>query len=206
MKNLLKFVLVICLMFVFSNMQAQIKFGPKVGVNLSTMTMKYADLSFDPKTLIGFHAGVIFEIQLIGNLALQPSVLYSSKGSKFEFMNVEGTFSPGYIEVPFNVAYGFGSDAIKFSLFAGPYVAYGLRGKIESGGVSEDIVFGTGEDDDMNPLDYGVNFGAGLNIKGLLISAQYGLGLANLSTDTTGDAEIKNTVIGISLAYLFGGK
>jgi len=55
-------------------------------------------------------------------------------------------------------------------------------------------------------LDYGVNFGAGVNISGFLVSAQYGLGLANLSPGSTGDGEIKNTVIGISLAYLFGGK
>jgi hypothetical protein len=206
MKNLLKFVMVICLMFVFSNMQAQVKFGPKVGVNLSTMTMSYSGVSIDPKTLIGFHAGVISEIPIIGNLALQPGILYSVKGTKIDFLGVEGSISPGYIEIPVNVAYSLGSDAIKFSLFAGPYVAYGINGKTKSGGVSEDIVFGTGEDDDMNPLDYGVNFGAGVNISGLFVSAQYGLGLANLSTGTTGDEEIKNTVIGISLAYLFGGK
>jgi len=193
-------------MFVFSNMQAQIKFGPKVGVNLSTMTLSSSSISLDPTTLIGFHAGVICEIPIIAGLAVQPGILYSSKGSTYSFMGEEGTISPGYVEVPVNVAYGIGSDALKFSLFAGPYVAYGLTGKYKSGGESVDIVFGTGEDDDMNPLDYGVNFGVGVNFKALLISAQYGLGLANLSNDTSGDTEIKNTVIGISLAYLFGGK
>jgi len=193
-------------MFVFSNMQAQIKFGPKVGINLSTMTLSSSGISLDPTTLIGFHAGVVSEIPLIAGLSLQPGILYSSKGSKYSFMSEEGTISPGYVEVPVNVAYGIGSDALKFSIFAGPYVAYGLTGKYKSGGESEDIVFGTGEDDDMNPLDYGVNFGVGVNLKALVISAQYGLGLANLSPDTSGDTEIKNTVIGISLAYLFGGK
>jgi len=206
MKNFLRFALVICLMFVFSNMQAQVKFGPKVGVNLSTMKMSYSGVSIDPKTLIGFHAGVISEIPLIGNLALQPGILYSVKGTKINFLGVEGSISPGVIEVPVNIAYSLGSDAIKFTLFAGPYVAYGINGQTKSGGVSEDIVFGTEEDDDMNPLDYGVNFGAGVNISGLFVSAQYGLGLANLSPGTTEDGEIKNTVIGISLAYLFGGK
>jgi len=40
----------------------------------------------------------------------------------------------------------------------------------------------------------------------LLISAQYGLGLANLANDSSGDAEMKNKVIAISVGYLFGGK
>ena len=193
-------------MFVFSHLQAQIKFGPQAGVNLSTMTLSYSGMSLDPTTLIGFHAGVISEIPIIAGLSLRPGILFSSKGSKFSIMTEEGSISPGYIEVPVNVAYGIGSDALKFSIFAGPYVAYGLTGSVKSGGQSEDIVFGTGEDDDMNPFDYGVNFGVGVSLKALYISAQYGLGLAELSPDSSGDTEFKNTVIGISLAYLFGGK
>ena len=51
-----------------------------------------------------------------------------------------------------------------------------------------------------------MNFGVGVNIKGFLISAQYGLGLANLTTEDTGDTEMKNKVIGISVGYLFGAK
>ena len=210
MKTTLKSLLVLFLMFAFTGTQAQVKFGPKVGMNLSTMTLKSSGLSFDPKMLVGFHAGLVSEIGLTDNLKLQPGILYSSKGSKYEITLFEESFdftmAPAFIEVPVNLMYSFGPGDTKFNVFAGPYFAYGIGGKSKSDGESEDISFGTSEDDDMKPLDIGVNFGVGVNIKGFLISAQYGLGLTNLSTEDTGDTEIKNQVIGISVGYLFGGK
>ena len=206
MKNLLKFVLVICLMFAFSNMQAQIKFGLKAGLNLSTMTLKGLGISIDPKTLVGFNVGVVSEITLSGNLCLQPAVLYSAKGSKFSVMSEEFQISPSFIEIPVNVVYKFDLGVVKLFLNAGPYAAYGIGGKVESGGESVDIVFGTKETDDMKPLDFGINVGAGVEISNIIISANYGLGLANLSTVTTDDEEMKTKVIGFSIAYLFGGK
>ena len=210
MKTTLKSLLVIIMMLAFTGLQAQVKFGPKVGMNLSTMTLKSSGISFDPKMLVGFHAGLISEIGLTDNLKLQPGILYSSKGSKYEITLFEETFdftmAPAFIEVPVNLMYSFGPGDTKFNVFAGPYFAYGIGGKYKSDGESEDISFGTSEEDDMKPLDIGVNFGVGVNIKGFLISAQYGLGLANLTTEDTGDTEIKNQVIGISVGYLFGGK
>jgi hypothetical protein len=210
MKNFLKFILVICLMFAFTNMQAQIKFGPKVGLNLSTMTMKIGSLSIDPKTVVGFHVGVISEIPLVGNLSLQPGILYSAKGSKWAESEEEILFSPSFIEIPVNVVYKFDLGAIKLLLNAGPNFAYGIGGKIKftSGSVSEsqDIEFGSGSEKDMKPLDIGLNIGAGVEIANLIISANYGLGLANLAPENTDDKEMKINVIGISVAYLFGGK
>ena len=210
MKTTLKSLLVIIMMLAFTGLQAQVKFGPKVGVNLSTMTLKSSGVSFDPKMLVGFHAGLISEIGLTDNLKLQPGILYSSKGSKYEVTLFEETFdftmAPAFIEVPVNLMYSFGPGETKFNVFAGPYFAYGIGGKFKSDGESEDLSFGTSEDDDMKPFDIGVNFGVGVNIKGFLISAQYGLGLANLTTEDTGDTEMKNQVIGISVGYLFGGK
>ena len=210
MKTTLKSLLILCMLFAFTGLQAQVKFGPKVGMNLSTMTIKSSGISFDPKMLVGFHAGVVSEIGLTDNLKLQPGILYSSKGSKYELTLFEESFdfslAPAFIEVPVNLLYSFGPGDTKFNVFAGPYFAYGIGGKFKSDGESEDIIFGTSEDDDMKPLDIGVNFGVGVNIKGFLISAQYGLGLANLTTEDTGDTEMKNKVIGISVGYLFGAK
>jgi len=51
-----------------------------------------------------------------------------------------------------------------------------------------------------------LNFGAGINIKGLLISAQYGIGLTNISPMASADIKMKNKVIGISISSSFTGK
>jgi hypothetical protein len=210
MKTSVKFLIVLMMIFAFEGAQAQVKFGPKVGMNLSTMTLKSSGLSIDPKMLVGFHAGIISEIGLSENLKLQPGILFSTKGSKYELTIFEQPYelslAPGVIEVPVNVLYSFGTGSTKINVFAGPYIAYGFTGKAKSDGDSQDISFGTSTEDDMKPFDFGLNFGAGVNINGLLISAQYGLGLANLAPDSSGDTEMKNQVIGISLGYLFGGK
>ncbi len=189
---------------------AQVKFGPKVGLNLSKMTLKSSGFSLDPKIIVGFHIGGIAEIPLANNFYLQPGILYSGKGTKFSIsgdgMSSDMTIKPGFIEVPVNAMYKFDMSPAKLFLFAGPYFAFGIGGKSESGGESTDIKFGSGSDNDMKAFDLGLNIGAGVDIKNFLISAQYGFGLTNLAPVTDNDAEMKISVIGFSVAYLFGGK
>ena len=207
MKIYLKSVLAISLSIAYINVHAQIIPEYIFGLNLSTMTLKTKGISSKPETPIGIHFGGLFKIPLKDNLALQPSLLFSAKGANYKIDSVEFSLSPIYIEVPVIVVYSFGSDEIKISLFAGPYFACGVGGyKIESGGELKKINFGSGNKNDLKPFDIGLNFGVGVNIKGLLISAQYGIGLANISPVTTVDSEMKNKVIGISLSSLFAGK
>jgi hypothetical protein len=118
----------------------------------------------------------------------------------------EETIAPSFIEIPVNVVYKFGSGSIKFFLNAGPYFAYGIGGKTKYGGESANIKFGSGDNDDLKPLDFGLNLGAGVEINNFIISAHYELGLANLVPAPTDNAEAKNRVIGISIGYLFGKK
>jgi hypothetical protein len=203
MKNLLKCVFIIFFMFAFISIQAQIKFGAKVGLNLSTMTMKSSGISLDPKILAGFNIGLISEIPVAGNFKLQPGILYSTKGSKYKIMDTEVSIGPDFVEIPVNILYKIDLSGAKLSLFAGPYFAYAVGGKTKSGGQSADIKFGSGQNDDMKPFDLGLNIGAGIGIKNIMLSIQYGFGLTNLAPVTTNDTEMKIKVIGISVAYLF---
>jgi hypothetical protein len=160
--------------------------------------------------IVGFHAGVITEISFTESLKFQPGILFSTKGSQYELTFLGETFdysiTPGVIEVPVNVFYSYGKGPVKLNLFAGPYVAYGITGKTKINGESSDILYGSTTDDDMKPFDFGLNFGAGVSINGFLISAQYGFSLLNLAPDGTGDTDMKNKVIGISVGYMFGGE
>ena len=86
-------------------------------------------------------------------------------------------------------------------------ISTGIWGyKLESGSEFKYIRFGEGENYDLRLFDYGFNFGAGVNIKGILVTAQYGIGLANISPVTTDNSEMKNKVIGISISSSFTGK
>lgn len=203
MKNYLKSALAIFLTVTFTELHAQIKSEYVFGLNLSTMTVKTKGISYDTETPVGFHFGRFFEIPLVGNFALQPSLLFSAKGSDYKIDTLDISISPIYFEVPVNAVYTFGSHVVKVSLFAGPYFACGIGGyKIESGGELKYINYGSGENHDLKPFDIGLNLGTRVNIKGLLISVQYGIGLANISPVTTFDSEMKNQVIGISISGL----
>jgi Outer membrane protein beta-barrel domain len=206
MKKLLLFSF--ALLFAVSTF-GQIRFGLKAGVNLANMSIKDADPS--PSMIIGFHAGAILDLSLSDMMSLQPGVLFSTKGFKISATQdgITGTMteSVNYIEVPINLMFKFGSGDVKFMPFIGPYLGYALSGTLKAEAMgqsaSTDITFGS-SDGDMSALDYGLNIGVGIEMKGFIITAQYGLGLADL--DPSADGKMTNNVIGISVGYLFGGK
>ncbi|MFN8240654.1 MAG: porin family protein [Bacteroidales bacterium] len=206
MKTILKIAIVFGLLFVITDSYAQMKIGPKLGVNISTMTFSTSGVSIDPKPLTGFSFGVLFENSASANLSFQTGIMYSGKGSTYKIegdgVTVDMKIAPWFLQVPYNVLYSFGSTKAKFSLLGGPYLAFGMGGTVEAFGETEKIVFGS--DGDLKSMDFGLNIGAGLKIDNFLLSAQYELGLVNMST--TEDLENKLKVFSVSFSYLFGKK
>jgi hypothetical protein len=199
-----RYALVIFCIISFSVMNGQVYPKYVFGVNLSTMTMKVKGLSSVPETPAGIHFGGSIELPLTPNLTFQPAFLFSAKGTNYKIDSINIALSPIYIEIPANAVYSFGKGLTRVFVFAGPYFALGIGGyKLETGKVMKIVSYGSGENSDLKPLDVGFNFGAGVNIKGFIISAQYGMGLANISPVTAGGWEIKNKVMGISISSLF---
>lgn len=183
---------------------AQIKFGPKVGMNLSTMTMKIKEggisVDVNTKMLLGYHIGATFQADLASNFFLQPSILFSSKGSKYDAAdNIK--IVANYIDIPVNLGYKLNVGSIDILFLAGPYFAYGVGGYGEAEGEKADISWGSGDDDDFKPFDMGLNIGAGIEVNNFQFSMQYGVGLLNISPHSS--ITNKNNVLGISVAYLF---
>lgn len=198
------FLLSVAALFAVSSF-SQIRFGVKAGLNLPNMTLKGGGVSLDTKIGLGFHVGGIVDIPISNQLALQPGILFSTKGYKYDNdLMGKGKCNLNYIEVPVNVQYKIAVGGMKIFPFAGPYIGYGLSGKDKPDeGESYDVNFGSA-DEDLKALDFGLNFGAGIEFSSFQASLQYGLGLSNLSN--VSDVTYKNKVIGISVAYLFGGK
>lgn len=196
-----KISVVIALMLSVSYSQAQTRFGVKGGLNLSSMSLKSEGISFDSKLAAGFNLGLISELTLNENLFLQPGLLFTTKGSKYK--DFDGRYSTNNIEIPINLLYKLCTGSTKFFGFAGPYIGYAVSGKYKAEGVSSNIKF-YGDNREMNAFDLGLNVGLGVEVQNFQISAQYGLSLTDLapgSSDTS-----KNRVLGVSIAYLFGGK
>ncbi len=210
MKSVCKLTLMAVALFGAVNFaSAQIDFGVKAGLNLANVN--YSDSDFDSKMLITFQAGVVADINVSDHLAIQPGLLLVGKGFKLEEEFLGETFkttvNPMYLQVPVNVLY----KGNMFYAGVGPYVGFGLFGKVkyEGGGQneSEDLSFGSSEDDTWAPLDFGANLEAGVMFNQIRIGAGYALGLANvIPKDVRADDEsAKNGVISVNVTYMFGG-
>jgi hypothetical protein len=194
------------------SVSAQVQFGIKAGVNLANVSTKMAGESVDSKMKIGFHAGVIADLGLSESFSVQPGLLFSQKGAKQEEtilgQTATATMKLNYLDIPINAVYKIDAGSAKIHLFAGPVISYGLSGTTtyEAGGESQDEdVFGS-EDGQAKKLDFGINFGAGIQISKILVSANYNLGLSNMVNGGDSDNFVKNRTIGVSVALLFGGK
>ncbi len=92
--------IIIALVFVFSFSQitfsqsssdsSSLKFGVKGGANFSNL---YTDNVEDNNVLTGFNVGVFAKLPISESLAIQPELLYTTKGSELKYNNafVNGT-------------------------------------------------------------------------------------------------------------------
>jgi len=135
-----KYVLVLTLIVgILGSVNAQkVKFGVKGGMNLSTLGSDMKDNLKDyeglsQKTRIGFHIGAFADVELMENFYIQPGLFYSSKGLKAKDGGDEMKVNLNYLEIPILASYRIAiSDKIKWHINAGPYLAYGLGGKIKT--------------------------------------------------------------------------
>jgi hypothetical protein len=213
MKNFGK-VLIISLLTLISVQTFAQKNGVQGGINLANMVFKddegtYSD---DFEMNLGFNGGVTMEVGFGDLLSLEAGLLVDTKGFKwdFDFLGTTVTTKANamYLDVPVLIKVGPSFGPVKVFGAAGPYVGFGLTGKIKSEAEgeseTEDIEWGDTEEDFAKRMDFGAKFGAGLEVMGFTLGAYYSLGLANISPITEDGAKITHKVISISVGYKFG--
>lgn len=215
MKNL-KFLLIFVslVLFAYSYSFAQFSVGPRMGINLATITSD-PDNRDDIVQNLGFQFGAVGNIEFNELLSLQPELLFSQKGIKFKNGSDYIKLTTNYLEIPVLIKVSFGSDDFKGFFNAGPYFGYWLSGKsiiCFDGKTEKDIYeFDDEGNNQDNRLDLGLSFGGGMAFKigsgNLIFDLRYGLGLADMNK-IEGDkpdnyTKSLNRVIGISLGYLF---
>ena len=200
----LRYVLVIVIMAFSTVMSGQMRSGYKFGVNLTTLSVETKGINSMERP-IGIHFGINYDIRMSRKFSFVSGFLFSSKGSDYRIDTVDFSLTPTYVELPANIAYTIGRRSTKISIYAGPYTAFAIGGyKIVGEDPLKYLTFGRSSNKDLRAFDFGFNFGAGLDLKGFVISVQYGIGLANIST--ANDSKMKNQVIGISISSLRGNK
>jgi hypothetical protein len=200
------------------------------GINLANVSINEDGGVDDANMLTAFQLGIMGDVHLGSIVYLQPGILYTGKGSKVQNGDpgsngyYKQTFNPSYIEVPVNLI--FKSPAVGNTRFfggAGPYMAIGVGGKAKTEGrnllgmeynVERDIAF---SDDDPTTLseeegsgfnivkrfDYGLNGIAGIEGKSMVLSVNYGLGLAKLQSggNSSADNNNKHRVLSFTLGF-----
>src|SRR5690606_9363365 len=163
--------------FAIANVNAQsLNFGAKAGLNLANVG---GDID-ENEGIVGFHIGGVAEISISEKFSIQPELLFSAQGTKFEEGDGKLTMKLNYINIPVMAKY-YVADG--FSLEAGPQIGIlaSAKAKYEIGGESES------EDikDNFESLDLGLNFGLGYKLDSELnFAASYNLGLSNLAKDS----------------------
>jgi hypothetical protein len=188
------------------------------GLNLANVSITDNGKVDDAKMLASFQVGIIGDVNVSDFFAIQPGILVTGKGSKTQDGDpsdanyFKATTNPIYIEVPVNFVFkGPISKDSKFFAGAGPYLAIGIAGKNKTEGKFLGTSFSSEKDiewsnDDpstldyeegagfgiMKRFDYGLNGTAGFDLNKVVLSVNYGLGLAKLQSGSNSSADDKN--------------
>lgn len=202
----------------------------RAGLNLANVSVDEDGGVDEAKRLTSYQVGFVADVSLGGNtISLQPGLLFTGKGSKVQ-NGTEGqngyfkqTTNPMYIEVPLTlVAKAPIGGGNRVFAGAGPYIAMGIAGKNKTEGQTflgtrysheRNIDF---SDDDPTTLneeegagfsvlkrfDYGLNGTAGIEGQSIVLSVNYGLGLAKLqSGSNNSDNSNKHRVLSFTLGF-----
>ncbi|MBR1688498.1 MAG: porin family protein [Prevotella sp.] len=179
--------------------QAQVSFGLKGGLNVTSMSLSSDVL--DASNQAGFFIGptVKFTLPVVG-LGIDASALYDQRSAEIKGTNDK--LKSQSIQIPVNLRYGVGlGDLASVYFFAGPQFGFGLGDK-------EKTLAGVGEWT-LKSSNFSVNVGLGVMlINHLQLSANY-----NIACGKTGDVNVLNTTTSlvkgkanawqIGLAYYF---
>lgn len=180
-----------------------LRVGIKGGLNVTNL---YVDDVDDENPRYGFHVGVYTQLFESDVFAIQPEILYSTKGTRTEYDGaLDGSvdFNLNYLDIPVLAVFKLGDAA---EIHVGPYFGYLLSANIDADG---DI---DGEDeldrDNFKSWDYGISAGVGFNAGPVQIGARYNYGLQKIASSnaefwdaTLGDSKNSNAQLYVSFNF-----
>lgn len=195
-------------------------FGILGGINMQNLNGKdVVGDKLENDLILGWHAGINVQIPLVPEFYFEPGLLFTTKGAKNVGTTTTTTTKLPYIEVPLNLVYKATLGNGQVMLGFGPYVAYGIMGKVnrETGSISldQDVEYrNTVEIADPLTVPYYKAFDAGANIffgyvtgSGIFAQLNSQLGLLAINPEykilLDDKSIIKNTGFGLSIGYRF---
>lgn len=190
MKKLSFFLTLIFLFLLFLSGNAQPKAGVKAGISAASLS------SFEGSHRMGIHAGFFASFNMSKKnrqWQVQPELLYSSEGQRYEFNESQRTIALGYAQIPVMIRY---FPAEKFYLEFGPqfgFLAHATSSGEDVGKLNVKRSF--------NNNQFALNAGAGVQISNCIhFYGRYQFGLTDV---TQGEIIDHSRVIlaGLSLQF-----
>lgn len=186
MKKVLSIVFMVAAMLFASNANAQIKFGLKGGLNVTSMS--FSEEVFDASNKTGFFVGPMVKVTVpIVGLSFDAAALYDQKEADVKYA-AEGELGKvnvkqQSINIPVNVRYGFGlSSLANIFLFAGPQWGINVGDK--------NFKWNESSSYSLKKSNFSVNVGAGVTLLNhLQVSANY-----NIACGKSADASLSKAL------------
>jgi len=183
----------IILVLAFTALQAQ--FGVKGGINLANWAGDDVDEE-GKKALIGPYFGFFYNIECADMFSIQPELVYSSQGVKYELMGQSAKIAASYLNL---TALARLNTSSGFFVGIGPQIGFLLSAKIKEDG-SDDLDI----KDEMKGTDIAAAIAAGYELEsGFGFYARYNHSFSKLLED---DSKAYNRVFQVGLRYTIGKK
>lgn len=177
-------IVALSMMFGANNAQAQVQFGIKGGLNVTSMSLD-KDKLLDTENQAGFFIGptVKFTLPIVG-LSIDASALYDKREAKAKIKGdgdekdiTSARLKTQAINIPINVRYGVGLGSVaNVFFFAGPQFGFNVGDKNKS-------IFQDAAEWKLKSSNFSVNVGLGFTVLShLQVSANY-----NIACGKTGD-------------------
>lgn len=198
--------------FTVSSQEVALRFGVEAGANFSTASI--ANNPLDKSTRVGFQIGITADYALTDSWYVQSGLSYTTKGVKLEGEDKEinlkykYTIDQTYFQLPVYIAYKIKvAPGTRIVFNAGPYVAYGVGGRLKpSDGYYQNIDNSTddedtfGDDGILNRFDFGLGGGVGVEFGKIVLTGRYEWGLTDIGQY---DRDYKNRNAAVTLGYKF---
>lgn len=173
----------------------------------------------EPGSIGMYHVGFTAELPIAYGFAVQPSVLFQTKGTKLSDIGPEKfrlDARAAYVEVPVQVQWGPDLVAFRPYAFAEPFIGYGLYARTkqyegDASPIKSNSFSGAG----MARWEYGLGLGAGIDVWKIQFSVKYYWNFGSLYSESGKMNRVGETVknafkdgrnfngVTFSLAFLF---
>jgi hypothetical protein len=210
---------------------AQLSIGLSGGPNVSTMSVYLRDLStFRIKPVFGYNANLIADYRFNSKLSLLSGISVTQKGF---VQQINFRYSPNsdstatitnklvYLQVPVYLKFTSGFDKVDLFYAIGPFIAYGIQGKITTDitgrknlAVTDIINWDKPRDfikselvkeygySGIKRFDFGLGSMIGLKSKNIILAVSYQYSLHNIMWEYYQDEKMSNSSLSFSIGYM----